>query len=289
MARAWVAPFHGGGVIAHAIATRDGWRQVLHAGAASEARARPTRYGNPVLFPFPGLVRDAAYRWEGRRYHLPVNAPDGTSFAHGFAHDRGWMVGERSDRRIVTRFETPGCLRDDERRGYPFHVTLRQEISLGDDGLRIELVARNEGGEAAPVGLGLHPYFAMAFLGGERSGLDIVLPEGSPDGSVRLSAEGQELRLRTDLPSPTVAGMSGLEGEVALYLDHGVSDLAVFAPGDGESVSLEPTSCPLSAGSLLSGAENVASTALRLAPGDELRLAIRLVAKPLEPIDSVRR
>lgn len=291
--RTWVAPFHGGGVVAHAIAAPGGWRQVLHAGSGSGTRARPTRFGSPVLFPFPGLTRDAAYWWEGRRYRLPVSAPDGRSFAHGFAHDRGWRVVERNERRIVMRFETPGCLNDGERQGYPFAVSLRHEVSLEEDGLRIVLLARNEGAYPAPVGLGLHPYFAMSFLGGERFGLVVETPVISVDGQttepVCLSAAGQELHTRTGLLSPARARMSGSTGEVSLYLDRGVSDLAVFAPGDGRSVSLEPTSCPLSAGSLLTDHDSPSHIALRLAPGDGRRMVIRIAASSLEPMESPRR
>jgi galactose mutarotase-like enzyme len=282
-ARVWVAPSHGGSVVGLAIATASGWRQVLHHGSALQAWERPTRFGCPVLFPFPGLVHDAAYWWEGQRYRLPVNAPDGTSFAHGFAHDRGWQVVERDDQQIVMQLETPGCLNEDERRGYPFAVTLRQEISMGEDGLSIELVARNEGVEPAPVGLGVHPYFAMSFLGGERSDLRFETPAASgmsqPGEPIRLASVGQELHLRTLPLSPTVVHMRGKDGEVVLHLEHGVSDLAVFAPDDGRSVSLEPTSCALSAGSLLTAAESVAHAVLRLAPGAERRVAVRISAK----------
>jgi galactose mutarotase-like enzyme len=292
-ARVWVAPSHGGSVVGLAIATVSGWQQVLHHGSALQARERPTRFGCLVLFPFPGLVRDATYWWAGQRYRLPVNAPDGTSFAHGFAHDRGWQVVERDGRRIVMQLETPGCLNEDERRGYPFAVTLRREVSLGEDGVSVELVARNEGVTPAPVGLGVHPYFAMSFLGGERSGLRFETPTVSgvaqPSEPVQLSSTGQELHLRTLPPSPTLVSMRGSDGEVVLHLEHGVSDLAVFAPHDGRSVSLEPTSCALSAGSLLTAAESVAHSALRLEPGAERRVAVRIVASSMEPIERARR
>jgi galactose mutarotase-like enzyme len=292
-ARAWVAPSQGGSVVGLAKATASGWQQVLHHGSALQARERPTRFGCLVLFPFPGLVRDATYWWKGQQFRLPVNAPDGTSFAHGFAHDRAWKVVEREEGQIVMKLETPGCLNEDERRGYPFAVTLRQEISLGEDGLSIVLVARNEGVAPAPVGLGLHPYFAMAFLGGDRSDLRFETPAGSGTAQssepIRLASVGQELHTRADVPSPSQVRLRGSMGAVSLFLEHGVSDLAVFAPDDGRSVSLEPTSCALSAGSLLVDAASAAHSPLRLAPGAERRVAVRIVASSMEPIEPARR
>ena len=42
--------------------------------------------------------------------------------------------------------------------GYPFSLALELEYSLGGDGLRVQTVATNVGGEAAPYGSGAHPY-----------------------------------------------------------------------------------------------------------------------------------
>ena len=123
------------------------------------------------------------------------------------------------------------------------------------------IAATNEGAEDAPVGLGLHPYFALDALGGDRMAVRAALPGRSehrlvgsiPTGDRRLAADspialpppGQSLLLaRTDLDDGARATLSGPLGtaRITLALTAGCRDLVLFAPPQQPSLSLEPHS-----------------------------------------------
>src|SRR6266446_5306053 len=55
---------------------------------------RPTRSGNPILFPFPNRIRAARYSWAGQDYVLPLDRT-GKNAIHGFAVNAPWRVADR--------------------------------------------------------------------------------------------------------------------------------------------------------------------------------------------------
>ncbi len=64
----------------------------------------------------------------------------------------------------------------DERHAYPFNVTVTHTVRVADGALHLTLAATNEGNDAAPVGIALHPYFAVDALGGRRDAVRVHLP-----------------------------------------------------------------------------------------------------------------
>jgi aldose 1-epimerase len=176
--------------------------------------------------------------------------------------------------------------------GYPFTVRLRLEIQLTDQALAIALIAKNEGEQSAPVGLGLHPYFAITALGGDRAAVRAALPgqyehrldDRIPTGE-RLPVEMPEVQLpplgemihapRTDLgPNPVVALLGPPGGlQVRLACIEGVRDLLLFAPSTENSVSVEPLSTAPGAASQPEGHHDGLDG---LEPGATRRLAVRI-------------
>jgi aldose 1-epimerase len=265
-AAAWVSPTDGGNTIAFALRAGDDWRQVLFIEGPEALRARPTRYGCPVLFPFPGYARDARYRWHDEVRTLPVNAPDGRSHVHGFAHDRPWEVVDVRADRVTMAFATSRALTSAERESYPFDIVVRQIVSVSNGTLDIEVEARNHGESVAPVGLGLHPYLDPAFLASDRNEITVMMPgtlervlEGPvPTGNAkavpslkRSLSEGGELICRTGFAGPATVSLRGKTGP-AIHMDlrGDWSDVVLFTPPDQPSVAIEPLTCALSAASL---------------------------------------
>lgn len=287
---AWVCPEAGGNTIAFARWVDCQWRHVLFIETPAAQLARPTRYGCPVLFPFPGYVRNARYLWRDSTRTLPVNGPDGRSHVHGFAHDRAWRVVDAHDHVVTLELSTSRDLTLVERDAYPFDILLRQVVTLSKQALAITLEATNQGGDAAPVGLGLHPYIDPSILNSTRQGLVAILPgamermlAGSvPTGELKaVTSNVRELRKRddllicqTDLADKAFASLFGRDGHaVQLDLDAGWGDIVLYAPPDQRSVALEPLTCVLSAASLDPAAPD--SLPL-LAPGDSVSCSMRL-------------
>jgi aldose 1-epimerase len=289
---AWIAPAFGGNVVAFAVEADGEWQQVLFSEGRDALVARPTRYGCPVLFPFPGLVQDATYRWNGIVRALPINAPDRLGHVHGFAHTRPWRVVDSAVDRVTLEFSTASDLDRLRRAAYPFDVTVHEHITLVGSTLSISLTAANHGATSAPVGLGLHPYVSLAFLDEARDSLAVTLPgtlervlSGSiPTGElepvtssvVRMPVGGTVIRSRTGFGCERCAAIRGSHGQsVEMSLAGDWTDLTLFAPADQESVSLEPTTCEISAGTLLAdGHESLMS----LAPGSQRTASITLRA-----------
>jgi len=138
-------------------------------------------------------------------------------------------------------------------------VRLRLAFRLAQGALTVRLAATNEGDEAAPVGLGLHPYFALDVLGGDRTVVRAALPGRSEhlldgpiptgerrtidDSPVALPPLGQSLlRARTDLGDRATAALTGPPGtaRITLTLAEGCRHLVLFAPPQQPSISLEP-------------------------------------------------
>ncbi len=258
---AWLAPEFGANCIGYAVRRAGGWAQILHAAGPQTLRESPTRFGLPILFPFPGHVRGSRYHWAGVEHQLPPNSLDGRGYVHGFAQFHPWRVERDGPAGLLAEFSTVTDLPDRAAAGYPFAIRLRLALHLAQGALTVRLTATNEGDEAAPVGLGLHPYFALDALGGDRTAvraaipgrsehlLDGPIPTGArraaADGPVALPPVGQSLlRARTDLGDGARATLAGPPGtaRITLALTEGCRDLVLFAPPQQPSISLEPHS-----------------------------------------------
>jgi aldose 1-epimerase len=297
--------------VGYAVRVGARWVQILDVPPSpGEFRAVPSRYGLPILFPFPGNMRNGRYQWAGREHVVPPTYPDGsdpqgsTIVIHGFAHIRPWRFVEQDADRIVLEFRTPDALDPARAAGYPFTVSLKHEISLESNGLTSVLTAENQGSESAPLAFGLHPYFGADVLGPDRTRVKVELPgasarvrgtpespgmsgarEPAPAGPVSIVPQGETMiASRTDFPpAPAVArivDLAPIDGRdgwtVELSMDAGYRDLLLFAPPVQTSISLEPQTHMPGGASLPEGDPN---GLVGLAPGATLRAsaAIRLV------------
>ena len=265
---AWIDTAHGANCFRYTVAEGGVWHQLFLSGPPAVLRERPTRYGCPVLFPFPGFVKGAQYQWGGKTYSLPRNAPNGGSdHVHGFAHTHRWRVERQSAAQVVLGFDTRTDLTSAERQGYPFEILVRYAITLTYAGLDLLLEATNVGTAIAPAGLGFHPYFDARALAERREHVQCV-QIGSPART--LPPEGETVTWA--LSAPAGARLRG-EREVSLVAHAGMRDLVVFAPAEQPSIALEPLTCAHSAASYPGDHPNALPG---LAPGATFRLAITI-------------
>jgi aldose 1-epimerase len=261
-ALAWLAPEYGANCVAFMVRADEGWLSVLHDDGPEALATRPSRFGCAVLFPFPGHMMDFRYHWQGRTLTIPRRGSTAPSFAHGFAHTHPWQVIDVAPDRVTVAFSTADALAPDQRAGYPFDVRLTETVSLAGATLRITLAATNEGADAAPVGIGLHPYFAASALGGDRTRVRVELPgrkehvqsHSVPTGEKRPVASplvavpplGETANVaRTEMGPDARATLSDPTGArtVALTFIEGVRDAVYFAPAEQPSISIEPHTC----------------------------------------------
>ena len=156
-ALAWLAPRYGANLVGYAVRRPAGWQQVLYAAGPQALAARPTRYGCPVLCPFPGFVTGARYTWHGHNYTLPPNLPGGRGYAHGFAHTHSWRMTQASVDTATAELATMTDLPSAARAGYPFALRLRLTARLVGQALVLELervtAPRRSGSDSIPTSI----------------------------------------------------------------------------------------------------------------------------------------
>lgn len=225
-------------------------------------------WGIPILFPFPGRIRDGQFSFRGKEYRLPTGDGLGNAL-HGFVLDRPWKVLEQCEDRVVGQYD---ALESDPQflEFWPadFQITVSYRVS--GNVLRFDFVVKNKDPESPlPFGLGLHPYFRVPLGSGEADSCRVVVPaEFTWELDSRLLPSGKQIpvgglidlrngRLFPDTDLDHVfGGLRFQDGCCTLYLEDGKSShtlwlkfpdifqcCVVYNPPNREAICLEPYSC----------------------------------------------
>jgi aldose 1-epimerase len=139
----------------------------------AEIRRRPSWWGVPLLFPFPGVIPDGEYVFGGRRLRLgrpdqPVvpeghETPGARRNYHGFVMDAPWTVEEArgDDAGAEARGTLDTGAFPEMLEGFPFPFRLTATYRLDGDGLHLRFRAENPGPGDLPCGFGAHPFFRL--------------------------------------------------------------------------------------------------------------------------------
>jgi aldose 1-epimerase len=183
----------------------------------AEIRRRPSWWGVPLLFPFPGAIPDGAYEFAGRRLRLGRagqtvvaeghEAPGTRRNYHGFVMDARWtpLAPEADDDGVSAgaTFEAlPGTPAAELLEGFPFPFRVEATYRLDAAGLRLRFVASNPGPGDLPCGFGAHPFFKIP-LGAAGAPGDCLV-------SIPAARRWDGRRLRDSLASAGPAGGAGL-------------------------------------------------------------------------------
>jgi aldose 1-epimerase len=138
----------GGGLRSYAFRGRD-----VLAGYPPDARCSAGR--GQLLMPWPNRIRDGRYTFASRSHQLALTEPDRGNAVHGLARWAMWSLLERSDDAVTLGFR----LRPQP--GWEWSLDLSVTYALTSAGLVVTPRARNVGTEAAPFGVGAHPYVTV--------------------------------------------------------------------------------------------------------------------------------
>ena len=153
--------------------------------------------GSYPLVPFSNRVAHATLQWNGTSHPLVQNFSSEPHAIHGVGWQRPWAVLEADARFALLSFEH----RPDAT--WPFAFDSSQAFRLGAGALELTLSVTNQSAQAAPFGLGWHPYFVKR----ARS-------------RIAFEATGRWEMGADKLPTHRVASR-GLDGDcAALDLDH---------------------------------------------------------------------
>ncbi len=247
---------------ANCLAFRSGARDLIEpAPVLDAARANPTRWGCPLLFPFPGRIAGGRYGVAGRAYRLPLTAPAGRVHLHGFAPRRGWRVRDRGADSCACALDHE-LLAPEEARAYPWPFALIVRWSVRPGLLRADVTVANPGNDPLPFGFGLHPYLAVAEDAIVRVPATQAWPhrEGIPTGPPAPAAgpwpwaalEPGASLLLTGLPQ---AAIEATAGDIALrFPGDRLGEVVLYRPAGRAAVCIEPWTSVSGAASLAPGA-----------------------------------
>lgn len=154
--RAVVSPW-GASLRRYFIAEADGNETDIVWGYAGGSQKKGGQ--GDVLIPFPGRVAEGRYSFDGQTFQLERNDKAGPNAIHGFVRTLPWKVREAQPSRATFDFSLDAEIYG--RRGYPFSLAIRVTYRLDHRGLSCSFAVQNVGRQAAPVGVGFHPYFTV--------------------------------------------------------------------------------------------------------------------------------
>ncbi|MEK0314624.1 aldose 1-epimerase [Cohnella sp. 56] len=231
----------------------------------SDYVSRSSEFGNAVLCP-PNYMKAGTFRFDEKVYQFPLNH-DGDHL-HGELRNQVWEVidsyeGEESAS-VTTRLRLeniPGIYSY-----YPHRLEFELSYHIHRGELRYTGIVRNKGAEAAPFGLGFHPYFA--YETGERVTVQFNAEKEYPleeepyvQGSPAQTSCCEQLSQGTlvediSLPPPgfrlfglrdrclqAVIGRPDAGIAIHYKTDQTFPYAALFKPAWMNAVSIEPYSC----------------------------------------------
>jgi aldose 1-epimerase len=238
-----------------------------------EHRAAPFFWGAYAMAPWCNRIAPGRTDVDGVTVDLRPNFPDGSAI-HGLVVNRPWTVNDDGTLRCVAGGSDEGW-------PWPFEVEVRPSV----DGATLELglLLRNRSDRPMPAGIGLHPWFVTPVeVGLPASQVYASNTDSRPDSQ----PVGGDLDLRTRRTPPpgldgTWTGVGGpielrwpLIGIEARLVATPRGPVAVASPREIGAVAIEPqTHGPDPLRRLLRGEPE---PLVRLPPGDELTLAVRI-------------
>jgi len=313
--RAEIWPFMGFNCLRWQVRQPDGtWGDILFTAPDWDANPVPTRSGHPILFPFPGRMRDGRFTCEGKSYQLPLNDSTKTHAIHGFTPRNPWRVTDDNgdDQWAFVRGEfnlrkdLPAAVSQ-----WPSEFNLAVTYRLFKDRLRVDAIVENAGRSVLPFGIGYHPYFRLPGVTDEDIGGHIlqancaemweVTPDNMPTG-MRPDAP-PELDFRTaraigsmpldnvlttitspvetmaDLRELAVLSHPAATGRVRFLGDGSFRELVLFTPPHKQAVAIEPYSCSADAANLRE--RGIDSGWRELRPGESWESTVEYVWEPV--------
>ena len=260
------------------------WGDLLYTAPDWETNPVPTRSGHPILFPFPGRLRDGRLTFDGATYRLPLNDSTKRHAIHGFTPRNPWrLLGstEGESATVTGAFQLSTDLPAAAAQ-WPADFTLTVTYGLHRDRLRVAAQVQNLGSRELPFGLGYHPYFRLP----DVNGLDIGgytlqanvrqvwevdeanLPTGTrldlppaldfttprPIGSTALDHVFTQLVPEPDAPGGltelAVLSHPDSSGRLRILADESFRELVLFTPPHRHAIAIEPYTCSADAANL---------------------------------------
>lgn len=193
------------------------------------------------LVPFSNRIAHATLQWNGTSHPLVQNFASGPHAIHGVGWQRPWTVLEADTRFVLMSFEHVADA------AWPFAFDASHAFRLEAGALELSLSVTNQSAQAAPLGLGWHPFFVkrtsscIAFQASGRWEMgDDKLPTHR---SASRGLDGDCAALDLDHCFDGWDGMLHLrDGLLHTRLSSNLSRLVVFTNQQCDFIAVEPVS-----------------------------------------------
>jgi aldose 1-epimerase len=250
------------------------WADVLFHMPDWESNPVPTRSGHPILFPFPGRLRDGRFTFDGKTYQLPLTDNTKLHAIHGFTPRNRWRVvgsdGAEGSAAVTGEFNLAKDL-PEALPCWPADFVFRVTYRLFWTKLRVEARVENAGTGRLPFGLGYHGYFQLPGVNDpdvakytlranvrELWAAENNLPTGQrtelpPELDFRTARPVGATALDNVFTGVTAAAADGLSelaelkhpdgGRLRVLADESFRNLVLFTPVHRRAVAIEPYTC----------------------------------------------
>lgn len=234
-----------------------------------------------ALVPFSNRIAQATLVWQGTQHPLVRNNGDEPHAIHGVGWQRAWSVLDHDETSAMLSYEH----RPDA--AWPFAFDCSHTLRLRPDALELTLALTNQSNQAAPAGLGWHPFFVKrpdSHVAFGASGRWEMGPDKLP--TVRQPATGLDADCATLEVDHCYDGWDGVarlhDGQLRMAVRSELSRLVVFTDRTRDFVAIEPVSHVNNAVRL--HAQGVAAEELGLRilqPGETMVAQARIEAEPV--------
>jgi aldose 1-epimerase len=138
-------------------------------------KAKPTRSGIPILFPFAGRILGRKLTFEGRSFELNEPGDQFNNPIHGFVLRRPWRVIEQTPERVVGEFQ-PSVDEPALVAHWPADYRIRVAYQVADKLLRSEIEIHNPDTKLLPFSFGTHAYFRLPLGKGQPLQCTLTVP-----------------------------------------------------------------------------------------------------------------
>jgi aldose 1-epimerase len=193
------------------------------------------------LVPFSNRIARAQFQWQGQHHTLRPNFPPEPHMIHGVGWQHAWQVREATPQHCVLDLSHGGDA------NWPFAFEATQRFDISDHMLRMEMQITNRAPQAAPVGLGWHPYFVKregAVLNFDAAGVWQMGEDKIPTGRVSSAGfHGGCATLDVDNCFDAWPGVATLRDEqLSVRIESDLRHLVVFTHPSRDFVAIEPVS-----------------------------------------------
>lgn len=224
--------------------------------------------GSYPLVPFSNRIGGARLQWQGTQHPLVRNNGAEPHAIHGVGWQRPWEVLDSDERSALLSYEH----RPDS--SWPFAFDSSQTMQLTPGALALTLSLTNQSPQAAPAGLGWHPYFvkrARSHVTFDATGRWEMGPDKLPqDHRPSQGLDADCASLDVDHCFDGWSGIAQLRDErLRITLTSSLRRLVVFTNDTRDTIAIEPVSHVNNAMNLAAGGADPAQLGLVvLQPGE---------------------